>query len=93
MPVPDNKDDLVFPPRHDKTAYELQLENKHLKDLLANQDKEIEELRDLLEECKNIVAHDLWSRAQFSDGQVVEKDNLLTRINAVLGESEEFRNE
>ena len=44
---------------------------------------------ELLKECKNIVAHDLWSRAQFSDGQVVEKDDLLTRINAALGESEE----
>lgn len=47
------------------------------------------ELRDLLKECKNIVAHDCWQEAQFPDGQVVERQNLLTRINAAIGESEE----
>lgn len=62
---------------------------KHLLDLQANQDKEVENLRELLKECKNIVAHDYWQEAQFSDGQVVERQNLLARINAVLGESEE----
>lgn len=42
----------------------------------------------LLKECKNIVAHDCWQEAQFPDGQVVQKQDLLTRINATLGESE-----
>lgn len=46
-------------------------------------------LRGLLKECKNIVAHDCWREAQFPDGQVVQKQDLLTRINATLGESEE----
>lgn len=46
-------------------------------------------LRALLRECKNIVAHDCWQEAQFPDGQVVERQDLLTRINAALGESEE----
>lgn len=45
-------------------------------------------LRALLRECKNIVAHDCWQEAQFPDGQVVERQDLLTRINAALGESE-----
>nr|DAR21282.1 MAG TPA: hypothetical protein [Caudoviricetes sp.] len=46
-------------------------------------------LRGLLKECKNIVAHDCWQEAQFPDGQVVQKQDLLTSINAALGESEE----
>lgn len=46
-------------------------------------------LEELLKERKNIVAHDCWQEAQFPDGQVVQKQDLLTRINAALGESEE----
>ena len=46
-------------------------------------------LSGLLKECKNIVAHDCWREAQFPDGQVVQKQDLLTRINAALGGSEE----
>lgn len=46
-------------------------------------------LRGLLKECKNIVAHDCWQEAQFPDGQVVERQDLLTRINAAIGESED----
>ena len=46
-------------------------------------------LRGLLKECKNIVAHDCWREAQFPDGQVVQRQDLLTRINAALNESEE----
>ena len=30
--APDYNDNLVFPPRHDKTAYELQIETNKLKD-------------------------------------------------------------
>lgn len=44
-----------------------------------------DELRTLLKECKNIVAHDCWQEAQFPDGQIVERQDLLTRINAALG--------
>lgn len=61
---------------------------KHLLDLKANQDKEVEYLRDLLKECKNIVVHDLWAKPEFPDGQVVDKEDLLTRINAAIGEGE-----
>lgn len=32
--APDYEDDLVFPSRHDKTAYELKLENNKLRGLL-----------------------------------------------------------
>lgn len=53
------------------------------------QNEDIGKLRGLLKECKNIVAHDCWREAQFPDGQVVQKQDLLTRINATLGESEE----
>lgn len=62
---------------------------KHLLERQANQDKEVENLIELLKECKNIVAHDCWQEAQFSDGQVVERQKLLIRINAAIGESEE----
>lgn len=62
---------------------------KHLLELQANQDKEVENLRRLLKECKNIVAHDCWQEAQFPDGQVVERQELLTRITTAIGESEE----
>lgn len=33
--APDYDDNLVFPPRHDKTAYELQIESNKLKEQLA----------------------------------------------------------
>lgn len=42
-----------------------------------------------VKECKNIVAHDCWQEAQFPDGQVVERQDFLTRLNAAIGESEE----
>lgn len=72
-----------------ETQASLSSQIKQLLSLQDEEDREVERLRELLKECKNIVAHDLWSRAQFPDGQVVEKDELLTRINAAIGESEE----
>lgn len=51
--------------------------------------EELQNLRSLLKECKNIVAHDCWQEAQFPDGQVVERQDFLTRLNAAIGESEE----
>lgn len=66
---------MYIPTKHDKTAYELQLENN--------------KLRGLLKKCKNIVAHDCWQEAQFPDGQIVERQDLLTSINTALGGSEE----
>lgn len=39
------------------------------------------EMEELLKECKNIIAHDCWQEAQFPDGQIVERQDLLTRIN------------
>lgn len=53
---------------------------------LENENKRIKEL---LKECKNIVAHDCWQEAQFPDGQVVQRQDLLTRINIAIGESED----
>lgn len=58
-------------------------ENRHLSDLLKNQDKEIENLRELLGECKEFISERLEGLCSG------EKDELLTRINAALGESEE----
>ena len=52
------------------------------------QNEDIGKLRGLLRECKNIVAHDCWQEAQFPDGQVVQRHELLTRINAALGDNE-----
>lgn len=48
------------------------------------QNEDIGKLRGLLKECLNIVKHDLWQQAQFPDGQIVDKDDLLTRINEAL---------
>lgn len=65
---------------------ELKSEIKHLKDLMSNQDKEVESLRGLLKECKEkihqeFICEDYLSIDKFFD--------LLTRINAAIGESEE----
>lgn len=71
---------------------ELQSKNKHLSDLLANQDKEVESLRDLLKECKESVrlhsdiARGLKGRKSAAYQNLL---NILTRINAAIGESEE----
>lgn len=74
MPVPDYENDLVFPPRHDKTAYELQLENNKLRGLLA--------------ECKPFLNAWLSDEADVSF-TTLEVMNFLTRINTALSESEE----
>ena len=52
-------------------------------------EKENKRIKELLKECKNIVAHDCWQEAQFPDGQVVQRQDLLTRINIAIGESED----
>lgn len=52
------------------------------------QNEDIGKLRGLLKECKNIVAHECWQEAQFPDGQVVNRQDLLTRINAALNETQ-----
>lgn len=75
--APDYKDNLLFEPL--TMPY---CDVKELKD-------EIQSLRNLLKECKNIVVSHLWAKAEFSDGQTVEKDDLLTRINAAIGGSED----
>lgn len=87
--APDYNDNLVFPPRHDKTAYELQIENNKLKEQLAEHKEncccaknevlllEINRLRDLLKQC--IPA------AEFTKDK-----GLADMINKALnGESEE----
>lgn len=70
---------------------ELKKENKQLEEdtgygwhTAGIESDKNDELRALLKECKNIVAHDCWQEAQFPDGQVVERQDLLTRINAAL---------
>lgn len=62
---------------------ELQSKNKHLSDLLANQDKEVESLRDLLREC---LAH--LSLGEIGTS-VTPLNILLCHIKAAIGESEE----
>lgn len=73
MPAPDYEDDLVFPPRHDKTAYELQLENN--------------KLHGLLKECGEALSE--FDINFFNSSYGNHYKNLLTRINTALGESEE----
>lgn len=36
-----------------------------------------------------IAEYSTWQEAQFPDGQVVERQDFLTRLNAAIGESEE----
>lgn len=60
---------------------ELESKNKHLLDLQANQDKEVEKLRELLWECKEKIHN------EFINQEIVSIDNfyeLLTRIGEVL---------
>lgn len=70
----------------------LESKNKHLSDLLANQDKEVESLRDLLKECKESVQlHSDVTRGLEGRKSAAYQNllNILTRINAAIGESEE----
>ena len=62
---------ITYPPQHDKTAYELKIENNKLRDLLHECSRRIEDLID-------------WSDCKYD-----EAEDLLTRINTALGESEE----
>lgn len=63
---------------------ELQSKNKHLSDLLANQDKEVERLRDLLKECKEYLSDvDTYFTKNADESYL-----LITRINDAIGESE-----
>lgn len=67
---------------------ELQSKNKHLSDLLENQDKEVESLRELLKECKANLIHRklLLEKLEELENPTI---SLVTRINAAIGESEE----
>lgn len=56
---------------------ELESKNKHLLDLQANQDKEVEKLRELLWECLSHLSSDGFS--------VTPLNILLDKINEVLG--------
>lgn len=63
---------------------------KHLLELQANQDKEVENLRELLKECGNeLKLFRMLSLPMASKEALVECDDILTRISSVLGESEE----
>lgn len=61
----------------------LESKNKHLSDLLANQDKEVESLRELLREC---LAH--LSLGEIGTS-VTPLNILLCHIKTAIGESEE----
>lgn len=83
--APDYKDNLAFDPDINTMPRcdieELKSEIKHLKDLQANQDKEVERLRGLLKECKQ----HMYFQKEIDNETIA----LLTRINAVIGESGE----
>lgn len=70
-----------------ETNVNLSSQIKHLKDLQADQDKEVERLRELLKEARKLIGLE-WYRLAHSY-YIKEFDNLLTSINAVIGESEE----
>lgn len=48
--------------------------------------KELQNLRSILKECKNIVAHDCWQEAQFPDGQIARRKDILKRLEKALNE-------
>ena len=60
-------------------------EYKAIQDHIVELTEKVKQLRALLKECKNIIVHDCWQEAQFPDGQIVQRQNLLTNINAALG--------
>lgn len=63
---------------------------KHLLELQANQDKEVENLRGLLKECVNeLKLFRMLSLPIASKEALDECDDFLTRVSSVLGESEE----
>ncbi len=64
-----------------KPITELLSENKHLKDLLANEDKEVECLRDMLAECARLC-EGVLPIVSFNDLNV---QDLFTRISIALG--------
>lgn len=63
----------------------LESKNKHLSDLLENQDKEVEILRDLLKKCKRLLNE---YSTYFDIKDFNASTDLLTRINSAIGESE-----
>lgn len=94
--APDYNDNLVFPPRHDKTAYELQIENSKLKEQLAEHKEncccaknevlllEINQLKTVLKNLKQLM---LDPDCVSDKGDIF----LMVRIidKALNGESEE----
>lgn len=48
--------------------------------------EELQNLRSILKECKNIVAHDCWQEAQFPDGQIARRKDILKRLEKALNE-------
>lgn len=57
---------------------------------MANQDKEVDGLRDLLKECKDNYKKYLdFAKENGCRRAVDEFGEILTRINAAIGESEE----
>lgn len=68
--------------------------NKHLQDFLGNQDKEVENLRDLLKNCKSLCKDMIETNLLYEQGVAIcpckeSITDLLTCINAAIGESEE----
>lgn len=48
--------------------------------------EELQNLRSILKECKNIVAHDCWQEAQFPGGQIARRKDILKRLEKALNE-------
>ncbi len=83
--APDYNDNLVFPPRHDKTALELQIENNKLKEQLAEHKEncccaknevlllEINRLREALKE----IARNKTTEEQQGNHDYVDEDGDL----------------
>lgn len=76
MPQPDYENDLAFPPRHDKTAYELQLENN--------------KLRGLLKECRDWMSWAYAELYEYDpEHESKDTEKLIGRVKSAIGESEE----
>lgn len=88
--APDYENNLAFDPdintmpRCDIEA--LKSEIKHLKDLQNAQDKEVEELRDLIRIWYKLLKNDLWHYAQLPDGTMLDRFDILDRIKKAIGE-------
>lgn len=69
-----------------ETNVNLSSQIKHLKDLQADQDKEVERLRELLKECSEVLEDIKKDRGIYFNN--LNLTDILTRIKIFIGESE-----